>query len=120
MENWERNILKNLHDYHKELDWAELPENLSEFWARIPEITVDERGLILSVSYDEHELVLGFGEYGGYGDDWDGQLCWQTWTHKDEPTNWEFEGWLDNRSPKFVWHTVYKQLGKQIELRGQR
>jgi hypothetical protein len=60
---------------------------------------------------------LGFGEYGGYGEMWDGQLCWQTYTHKDEPINWEFENYLPNGSPKYVWHKVYEQLSRQIELR---
>ena len=119
MANWERDVLKNLHDTYKELDWAELPLNLSEFWARIPEIHIDKRGFYISIFYDEHELVLGFGEYGGYGDEFDGQLYWQTYTHKNEATNWEFGNYVYNGSPKFVWKTVFKQLSKQIELKGE-
>lgn len=120
MENWERDTLKHLYDFHAQIDWIELPENLGEFWEKLPEICLDERGLTLSVQHEDHELVLGFGEYGGGGEMWDGQLCWQTYTHKNEPRNWEMEGYVWNGSPRYVWHKVYEQLGKQIELRGEK
>lgn len=114
METWERDTLKNLHEYHEQLDWAELPKNLSKFFEQIPEIYLDERGLTLSAVYEEHELVLGFGEYGGAGEMWEGQLYWQTYTHKEEPTNWELGGYVPNGSPRYVWLNVYEQLSQQI------
>jgi hypothetical protein len=118
MENWERDTLKNLYDFHRQIDWIELPENIGEFFERLPEIHLDERGLTLSVYSGEHELVLGFGEYGGVGEMFDGLLYWQTYTHKDEPTNWEMGGDVPNGSPKFVWHKVYEELSRKIESMG--
>jgi len=118
METWERDTLKNLYDYFRQIDWIELPENLGEFWERLPEIYLDERGLTLSVVYDQHELVLGFGEYGGGGQMWDGQMYWQTYTHKNEPTNWEFGGYVANGSPMFVWWNTLDQLSEEIKKLG--
>lgn len=115
MENWERDILKNLHDYHEQLDWSELPENIAKFFPRLPEIYLEERGLYLSVVSDEHELILGFGEFGGVGEMFDGLLYWQTYTHKNEPTNWELGGNVANGSPRYVWQNVYEQLSREIE-----
>lgn len=120
MLNWERDTLKNLYEEHKQIDWAEMPDNISEFFPKLPEIFIEERGHYLSVLSEDHELILGFGEYGGLGHYFEGVLYWQTYTHKEEPTNWEFGGEVPNGSPYFVWRKVYEELSRHIENMGAK
>jgi len=121
MENYERDTLKNLYEYHKQIDWIELPENISEFFTQIPSVEIDERGLTIIVSGDNREISLGFGEYGGMGEMWDGLLYWQIYDHNDNESRFfEFGEEVANGSPKFVWHTIYQNLSDHIANGGRK
>jgi hypothetical protein len=120
MENWERDTLKNLYEFHKQIDWIELPENIAEFFTKIPSVEIDERGLTIMVSGDNREIILGFGEYGGVGEMFDGKLYWQIYDNNaDETRFYEFGEEIANGSPKFVWHTIYNELSKHIAVGGR-
>jgi hypothetical protein len=121
MKNWERDTLKNLYDFHKQIDWIEFDENIAEFFTKIPSVEIDERGLTIMVSGDNREIILGFGEYGGVGEMFDGKLFWQIYDNNpDESRFYEFGEEVANGSPFYVWHTIYSALSAHIEKGGAK
>ena len=122
MKIWERDTLKNLYEFHKQIDWVEYDENIAEFFPNLPSVAIDERGLTLMVCGNNREIIVGFGEYGGVGEMWNGQLYWQIYDNNLEEENrfYEFGEEVANGSPRFVWHTIYSALSIHIANGGRK
>lgn len=113
---YEKDTLENLANCFRGLDLEEEGDNLKRFFGCVPEISINEHGAILELYANNKELLIGFGEYGGMGEIWNGQLCWETIDHDRADTSLDFIGnYVCNGSPLYVWQNITENLGKFLD-----
>lgn len=115
LQNYERDTLQNLLDCFLGLDWEEESDSLERFFGCVPEIGINLHGATLDLWANNKEMIIGFGEYGGAGEIWNGDICWQTTDHDREDASLDFfDNYVRNGSPLYVWREILQQLDQKL------
>ena len=124
MENWEKQVLLNVSaEYKSMVQEGEITlETFGGFFSAVPQVYFDSRYAYLnfyiadSQFQIQEEIILGFGDIGGIGAEFDGTLYWGAYFEGQS----FYQGETRNGSPRYILEKCFAELALQHQKTQER